>query len=96
MPKNMPKILDCKMNECSYNKGSKCHAMAITVGDSMCPECDTFIKASRKGGIEDMTGSVGACKMESCRFNDALECSASEIHVGRHSDHAECSTFAAK
>ena len=94
MAKSMPKILDCMVVDCSYNRNKECHAMAITVGSGGHPMCDTFIKASQKGGVMDMMGSVGACREAGCKFNQALECSASGIHVGLHADHADCSTFA--
>jgi hypothetical protein len=90
MPMKMPKILDCTMSECSYNKDDQCHA--ITVGAAS-PLCDTFAAFAKKGGALDMTGSVGACKVDRCKFNDSLECAADGIHVGRHVDHPECDTF---
>jgi hypothetical protein len=89
----MPKVLDCLMLDCAYNMTRQCHAMAITVGGGMCPLCDTVIKAEKKGGVADMTGSVGACKVEDCKFNESLECSAGGIHVALHEQHAECGTF---
>lgn len=91
---SMPKILDCMVTDCSYNKDKACHAMAITVGHGGHPMCDTFIRTAQKGGFMDMTGGVGACRESGCRFNKALECSASGIHVKLHVDHADCSTFA--
>jgi len=94
MATSMPKVLDCAVMECSYNRNKECHAMAITVGSGGHPMCDTLIKSSQKGGIMDMTGGVGACKESDCKFNTSLECSASGIHVGLHMDHADCSTFA--
>lgn len=94
MAMTMPKILDCSAEECAYNGKKQCHTLAITVGDASCPMCDTFMKASKKGGSMDMTGGVGACKEDNCKFNTALECSASGIHVGMHEGHAECMTFA--
>lgn len=95
MAMQMPKILNCDVTECSYNKKSECHAIAITVG-GLHPACDTFIAGKTKGGIPEMTGGVGACKMENCRFNNKLECSASGINVKHHSDHADCQTFSAR
>lgn len=92
MATSMPKVIDCMMMDCSYNRNKECHAMAITVGGSH-PLCDTFMKSSKKGGIEDMLGGVGACKEADCKYNQSLECSASGIHVGIHMDHADCSTF---
>lgn len=96
MAKAMPRILDCEVTSCSYNKSKECHAMAIMVGSGGHPLCDTFTSLSKKGGVADMTGGVGACREDGCRFNDALECSAPGIHVGMHSDHADCRTFASK
>ncbi len=94
MPMNMPKVLDCNMTDCSYNKDKICHALAITVGDAACPACDTYAKMMKKGGAMDTTGSVGACKVENCKLNQSLECTAMNgIHVAQHSGHPDCSTF---
>jgi hypothetical protein len=51
------------------------------------------MKRDRKGGMKEVTGSVGACKIDNCAFNESLECTADGIHVGIHADHAECETF---
>lgn len=91
--KEMPKVVECMMTDCAYNTDKICHAMAITVGGGMCPLCDTAMKAVKKGGVMDMTGTVGACKVENCRFNDSLECGADGIRVTLHQQHAECGTF---
>jgi len=96
MAVNMPKILDCMVMDCSYNKSKECHAMAITVGSENHPMCDTFMKSPQKGGVMEMVGSVGACKEADCKYNKSLECAASGIHVGAHDGHADCSTFAAR
>lgn len=94
MAKQMSKISACDLTSCSYNQGKQCHAMAITVGGpEACACCDTFVHASHKGGVADMTGGVGACKVESCSFNNLLECSAPAINVGHHQNHADCKTF---
>ena len=95
MPMKMPIILDCDMSACSYNDSKKCHAMAITVGQ-MNHECVTFADLGKKGGVQDMSGSVGACKIDSCKFNDSLECAADAIHILQRQSHAECDTFAAR
>ncbi|MBI4495555.1 MAG: DUF1540 domain-containing protein [Deltaproteobacteria bacterium] len=93
MAKQMPKVLECEVQECSYNKNKVCHAMAITVGGLKHPMCDTFLKSAQKGGVPDMTGGVGACKEDDCKFNRSLECNAPGIHVGTHMDHGDCKTF---
>ena len=38
---DMPRILDCSVTDCSYNKEKNCGAAAITVGYST--SCTTFI-----------------------------------------------------
>lgn len=93
MSGTMPKVTGCDVVDCSYNKGAQCHAMAITVGNSSHPMCDTLVKLPSKGGVDDVTGAVGACKSRDCSFNVALECSASEIRVTHHGDHADCQTY---
>jgi hypothetical protein len=89
----MPKVLSCDETACAYNREKNCHALAITVGDSGCPMCDTCIKSNVKGGDESSLGSVGACKNEQCDYNSSLECTASNIKIGRHGGHADCMTF---
>ncbi len=93
MPKKMPIISECAVTECSYNKSKVCHAMAITVGDGSHPSCDTFFNVAKKGGVDDMAGTVGACKAHDCKYNDAFECSAPNIRVGAHANHADCQTY---
>ncbi len=97
MAKQMPKISACNVTDCSFNQKSQCHAMAITVGGpEVCACCDTYLHASHKGGVADMTGGVGACKVESCSHNSSFECSARSIKVGLHQGHADCTTFKAR
>jgi hypothetical protein len=96
MAANMPQVDDCTALECSYNKEGACHAMAINVGGPA-PWCDTFIKASIKGGVQNLTGGVGACKVENCTYNRSLECTSQNgIHIKANGDHAVCSTFSAQ
>ncbi len=91
----MSLIKSCNVKDCAYyRQGNECHAMAITVGGPH-PYCDTFIRSSNKGGVEQ-TGAVGACKVNNCRFNRDLECSAEGIDVGSHEDYAECRTYSPK
>lgn len=93
MSKKMPSVSECEVTSCAYNQQRVCHALAITVGDDICPMCDTYFGSASKGGVGDATGSVGACKESDCQFNDALECSAPNIKVANHSGHADCSTY---
>ncbi len=88
----MPKIKDCDVLDCSYNKDNMCHAIAITVGDEE-PSCDTFISRNHKGGAMDMTGGVGACKTEDCMFNQSMECVAQNISITLSGGHADCVTY---
>ena len=95
MTMQMPKISACDVTNCAYNQNKQCHTPAITVGgpEDVCACCDTFMEASQKGGVSDMTGAVGACKVEPCTYNKSLECSAPGIKVGLHEGHADCVTF---
>ncbi len=93
MAMSMSKISDCEVTDCSYNQDKKCHTMAITVGDSKCALCDTYVQAKMKGGEQSTIGGVGACKADSCKYNKDLECNAGMIHVGFHQNHAECTTY---
>jgi hypothetical protein len=96
MPIKMPMISSCDVTNCSYNTDKKCHTMAITVGDSSCAICDTYIDSRSKGGDQAVTGGVGACKAMSCKWNQSLECTAGNIVVGVHSSHADCKTYSAR
>ena len=94
MENKEPKILDCAMNDCAFNKNQECHAFAITVGGPH-PMCETFFEAGQKGGVSYL-GMVGACKMNNCMYNKSFECSAQGIHVGMHARHPDCMTFKKK
>ena len=92
----MPMISICEVTDCSYNSDEKCHALAITVGDSLCAMCDTYDSSKSKGGDLSVSGGVGACKSDNCKYNKSLECIANSITVGMHADHADCMTFASR
>jgi hypothetical protein len=89
----MPKVSECDVEECAYNKDSMCHAMAITIGDSVHPRCDTFCTSVSMGLDTSCMAGVGACKTTACSHNSGLECSASNISVGIMNDEIDCLTF---
>ncbi|HEY3346465.1 MAG TPA: DUF1540 domain-containing protein [Nitrospirota bacterium] len=89
----MPRVLECSVTECSYNKDEECHALAIQVGGGSHPACDTFLNSKMKGGNSESVAGIGACKVSDCEYNKALECSAEGITVGRHEEHADCETY---
>lgn len=99
MPKNiktcadMSMIRECSVTDCSYNTDKKCHAIAITVGNSRMARCDTFHNSRNKGGVKQLNGGVGACKMDECKFNTDLECFADSIEVALKGEAAICNTF---
>ena len=95
MKKEMVKITSCNVTDCSYNKHNACHTLAITVGGpgDLCPNCDTYLHSSQKGGMIDIQGGIGACKVENCNYNQAFECSAPSVKVGAHESHPDCLTF---
>lgn len=88
----MPKIIDCSVESCSYNKTKSCSAAAITVGYAQ--TCTTFVPLSVKGGLDTVTSFVGACQKADCVHNSALECTAEAIRVGAIT--ADCLSFEAR
>lgn len=92
----MPKVTNCDVEDCAYNIDEECHAMAITIGDSLNPKCDTFCQSIMKGGDVSSIAGVGACKVSSCTYNISLECQAAEICVGYKGSDPDCLTFNSK
>lgn len=90
----MPAINECQVSNCAYNTSGACHALAITVGNSTHPVCETFDSRKGTGGDPSTTGQVGACHMSECRHNVQLECQAPGIAVGYVSNQADCLTYA--
>ena len=87
------KVIGCDANECAFNQNAACHAYAITVGGGTDHECDTYWPAETKGGLPEVTCTVGACKVPDCQFNDAFMCKASEVKVGRDGEVVDCLSF---
>lgn len=90
----MPAVTKCMASECAYNVNSNCHARAITIGDSVHPGCDTFLKGTRHIKQVQQIAGIGACKTATCKFNDDLECMAESVQVGMVRNEANCTTFA--
>ena len=88
----MPEVSSCSVEDCSYNRDSKCCARAITIGDAETPNCDTFFTEQRRASGSNKAG-VGACKVSSCEYNEDLECQADGISVGVHEGFAYCQTY---
>ena len=89
----MPRVSRCEVGGCAYNMEDHCYAMAITVGDSMNPHCDTMCMSDCKCSQTMNIAGVGACKTSKCVHNQGLECGAPEISVGLCDQNAECLTF---
>lgn len=90
---DMPFVDTCTVSECGYNKGDKCHARAITVGDGVHPGCDTAILDTAHNTGEDNLAGVGACKVTACTYNNDLECNADSITVSMQGNSVQCMTF---
>ena len=88
-------VQSCKVEGCSFNSHSKCHALAVTIGDGTHPRCDTFVQEGSDSGMETST-RVGACKVVSCVNNKKLICKAGFIDVIFNNDHPHCNKFQAK
>lgn len=91
----MPTVATCSVNECAYNVNSSCHAKAITIGDSVHPNCDTFLDGSSGHTHSAIVAGVGACKVSNCEYNDDLECIADSIKVAMSGNMANCLTYKA-
>lgn len=89
---NMTRVAECSVTECAYNTGRACHAIAITVGSSDLPMCDTFFVAREHSGDQGHAG-VGACKMSGCLHNRELECSAGRVLIGKLEARVRCITY---
>jgi hypothetical protein len=89
----LPQVRACAVTQCAYNRQDSCHARAITVGDSVTPDCDTFFPAGPPVTDTSILGGVGACKVTRCKFNRDLECTAEDIQVGYAGSNARCLTF---
>lgn len=89
----MPIVKNCMASECVYNSNSSCHARAITIGDSIHPDCDTYMAGSRHAKSVNQVAGIGACKTVGCRYNSDLECMAESIQVGVVKNKANCMTF---
>ena len=88
----MPQVNECEVTSCVYNVKNACHARAITIGDGVKANCDTFFNSSphSKG---KQTAGVGACKVSGCSFNIDYECQADGISIGMEQNNAKCMTF---
>lgn len=91
----MTTVDGCQATACAYNVDQKCHARAITIGDSTHPACDTYLSADDADDRAQRAepAGVGACKVEACRYNSSLECEAPAIEVASHAMHADCVTY---
>ncbi len=88
------KVWFCNATECSYNSREKCHAVAITIGDSEGSAfCDTRVEGQSKAGVEQAEGVSGACNVSDCIFTEALDCVARGIRIKSVENNVECRTF---
>ncbi|WP_173155823.1 DUF1540 domain-containing protein [Phytohabitans suffuscus] len=89
----MPAVRECTAVACSFNDGG-CHAPAVTVASAgEAASCATFVESSVRGGIAEITGSVGACARTDCVHNTNLACTASSVQVGSGVTVSDCLTY---
>ncbi|MGD8640314.1 MAG: DUF1540 domain-containing protein [Gammaproteobacteria bacterium] len=88
----MPEVKECGVTKCVYNLQEKCHARAITIGDGVTPNCDTFHNASPHTKEKRIAG-VGACKVAGCTYNSDYECQANGIVIGIEDNQAKCLSY---
>jgi hypothetical protein len=90
---DMPIVAECLANECAYNVKMKCHARAITVGNSLHAGCDTYFSREGHTKSAERTAGVGACKSTNCKFNEDLECMTDTIRVAPSGSQVNCMTY---
>ena len=88
----MPQVSGCQVTQCVYNMKTNCHARAITVGDGVSANCDTFYESTSHNKRKEMAG-VGACKVSGCTYNNDYECQAERVSIGAEKNQATCITF---
>ncbi len=93
MAKRMPFIIGCDAEDCSYNRSKECHALAITIGVSGLPQCDTYAGLAGKGGAAETFGAVGACREELCMFNESLECTSAAVLIRLKNGRPSCIAY---
>ncbi len=93
---DMPLVAECAVSDCAYNVGKACHARAITIGDGVHPECDTFFGSSGHAHDTNRKAGVGACKVTGCMHNEDYECAAPKITVGYKGKDINCLSFHAR
>lgn len=89
----MPQVKMCDVQNCGFNVNKNCHAKAITIGDLINPDCDTYMDTSVHTHQNGNPAGVGACKVRDCKFNQDYECFADNIRVGRVNNEVKCLTF---
>ncbi|GAA4261056.1 DUF1540 domain-containing protein [Dactylosporangium darangshiense] len=89
----MPAVRECAAVTCSFNDGG-CHAPAVTVAAAgTAASCATFVESSERGGIAEITGSIGACARTDCVHNTNLACAAPSVQVGPGATASDCLTY---
>jgi hypothetical protein len=88
----IPQVKQCKATDCAYNRDKACHALAITIGQSDNPICNTYLVSDTHTTTEQI-GGVGSCKVSSCFHNADFECHADGIQVDHASSEVVCKTY---
>jgi hypothetical protein len=89
----MPRVSQCGVEGCVYNSQKRCHEKAITVGDFLSPECDTYLPGSGHVTQIKTDAGVGACKVIGCEFNTDYECSRNEVQLGHQEGMVRCLSY---
>jgi len=90
---DMTAVASCSVEGCAFNQERKCHAKAITIGNTTNPACDTFHPSSRHINNIRRVAGVGACKTTDCVNNEDFECKDREIHVRISGGHNVCMSY---
>ncbi len=87
------RVAECTVPECVYNRGSRCYAIAITVGNGEIPECLTFHSSNNRVPRREANADVGACKVPECAHNRDYACTARRVYVGYQFNQIACLAY---
>lgn len=92
-PLSMSTVAECLIAECVYNRGSRCLARAITIGNGEHPECLTVHCHAGHVPKQAVRAGVGACKVKRCLHNRDYHCTAERVYIAYSGNEVACQSF---
>jgi hypothetical protein len=89
----MSQVISCMEKGCAYNRGFRCLAKVVTVGNHQQATCEALRKDRVRYLKKDGVGNVEKCKMAGCLYNEGLKCTAfAGVRLTLHNGHVACET----